>query len=159
VTVQEPGLRILGSLAWWRAAGVPQPTRHQVAFVAGYTVNGHFTNQLGALRSKGFIDYPGTGVVSLTAAGEARVPAVAEVPTRAELIARVRSILREEPRRRLFDVLVQVGSTTRAHLARAAGYTVNGHFTNVLGSLRSLGVVDYPGTGLVALSSLFEALA
>ncbi|MGH8696713.1 MAG: hypothetical protein ACREVS_09560 [Burkholderiales bacterium] len=68
-------------------------------------------------------------------------------------------MLRDEPRRRVFDVLVSTGRPlTREELAAAAGYTVNGHFNNVVGALHSLGVADYPGRGTVALSGLFGAL-
>lgn len=151
--------RILDSLAWWRSAGVEQPTRHQVAFVASYTVNGHFNNTLGALNTAGFITYPGPGLVALTPEGAVRSFTPGEAATRAALIAKVREVLRAEPQRRLFDVVVAAGrAVTREELATAANYTVNGHFNNTLGSLSSLGIVAYPSRGAVGLSAMFDAL-
>lgn len=151
--------RILDSLAWWRSAGIEQPTRHQVAFVAIYTVNGHFNNTLGALNTAGLISYPGPGLVALTDAGAGLADVPLEAATRAALITKVREVLRAEPQRRLFDIVAAAGrSLTREELAAAANYTVNGHFNNTLGSLSSLGVVSYPSRGAVGLSAMFDAL-
>lgn len=145
--------RVLDSLAWWNSAGIPGPTRHQAAFVARYTVNGHFNNIVGGLRTKGLIDYPQGGGVSLTVEGGALATAPASSPTRADLIKRVTEVLRSEPMRRIFTAVVDAGQEmTREELATASRYTVNGHFNNIVGSLHSLGVIEYPrGGGVVFL--------
>jgi hypothetical protein len=153
---RDPRLRILNALAWWQAAGVGQPTRHQAAFVAGYTVNGHFNNMVGSLRTDGLIDYPGDGTLQLTVSGRSQAAPVTETPSRDDLLNRVRDVLRKEPMRRIFDALVEKSPSTREHLAESCGYTVNGHFNNMVGSLKSLGVAKYPGDGTVALSDLFD---
>ncbi len=151
--------RILDAAAWWRAAGVPQPTRHQVAFVARYTVNGHFNNMVGALRSRALVDYPTGGGVELTADGVAAANPVDESPSREELILRVREVLKSDAVRRIFSAVVDAGrDLTREELAALTNYTVNGHFNNMVGSLRSLGVIDYPKAGGVRLGDLFDAL-
>lgn len=156
----EPGQRILNALAWWQAAGVTQPMRHQVAFVAGYSVNGHFNNTLGNLRTSALVDYPAGGAVSLTDAGARQAVHPGVAPTREDLISRVTNVLRSEPQRRLFTAVVDADAPlTREDLAARVGYTVNGHFNNTLGSLRSLGVIEYPAGGYVGLSRLFEAVA
>lgn len=158
-TAAGPAQRILDSLAWWRAAGVERPTRHQVAFAARYTVNGHFNNCLGSLRADGLVDYPGGGTVCLTPAGQTRARSIDTAPTRAELCARAEEILRAEPLRRLFSALVNAGRPmAREELAAACSYTVNGHFNNTLGQLHSMGLVDYPERGMAALSAIFEVL-
>jgi hypothetical protein len=152
--------RILDALAWWRSAGVEEPTRIQVAFVARYTVNGHFNNTVGALRSKDLVDYPSSGGIRLTTAGAAAAYAPEEGPTRDELIERVLAVLRTEPQQRIFKAIVAAGQDiSREELAAATRYTVNGHFNNTVGSLRSLGVIDYPSKGGVRLADLFEALS
>jgi hypothetical protein len=38
--------------------------------------------------------------------------------------------------------------------AEATGYTENGHFNNMLGHLRTLGIVDYPGNRLIAATDV-----
>ena len=151
--------RVVDSLGWWAAAGVDDPSRHQVAFVARYTVNGHFNNLVGALRSRGLIEYPGGGNLTLTDAGRKIARAPESRPTRDELIARVDGILRGEPARRIFGILASSpNALPREDLAARAGYTVNGHFNNIVGSLNGIGVAEYPGRGTVGLSRIFEAL-
>lgn len=155
----EPAQRTLDSLAWWEAAGVAQPSREQVAFVARYSVNGHFNNTLGGLRANALVDYPRGNCVSLTEHGRAIAHAPAAAPTREELIARSTAILRDEPLRRLFTALVDAGSElSREDLAARTNYSVNGHFNNTLGRLRTLGLVTYPRGNHVALSEIFDAL-
>lgn len=150
--------RIIDSVAWWRAAGIDAPTRHQAAFVAGYTVNGHFNNLVGGLRTKGQLDYPTGGGVMLTQAGLAAAHASESVPTREELIDRVLRVLEPSPGR-VFKAVSDAGrDLTRDELAQLTGYTVNGHFNNMVGSLRSLGVIEYPRQGGVQLGQMFEAL-
>lgn len=158
--ISEPEQRILDSLAWWWAAKIAQPTRHQVAFMARYTVNGHFNNTLGSLKRKGLLDYPATGRVWLTESGKSAANSPDEVPSLREFIASVATVLREEPLRRVFKALVSAGrDISRDDLAAACEppYMVNGHFNNTLGLLKSLGVADYPGRGLVSLGRMFEA--
>lgn len=145
--------RVLDAISWWLAAGVDTPTRHQVAFVAGYTVNGHFNNVCGTLRSRGLVEYPGGGTLRLTLDGTAhtRVPNVK--PGRQELVDRIAGVLKGEPQRRLFMALVQADAPLpRAELAARCGYTENGHFNNLCGALKSLGLVDYPTKGAVGLT-------
>jgi hypothetical protein len=151
--------RILDALGWWRAAGIAQPSREQVAFVARYSVTGHFNNTLGALRSAGLVEYPAGGLVALTTEGLAHAVTPDAPPTRAELLARARAVLREEPLRRIYDAIVEAGAElSRDDLAQRTGYTVNGHFNNGLGRLRTLGFITYQRGGQVALSALFDAL-
>lgn len=153
----EPAQRILDSLGWWAAIGIHQPTRHQVAFAARYSVNGHFNNVLGNLRTDGLVDYPGGGRVALTDTGCAQAANPGATPTRDDLIDRVLAVLRDEPSRVIFSQVVEAGDEiSREALAAKAGYTVNGHFNNVLGGLRSLGVIEYPRGGHVRLSEMFN---
>lgn len=150
--------RILDAIAWWKGANLDTPTRHQVAFVAGYTVNGHFNNLVGGLRTKGQLDYPPGGGIILTDAGLAAANRVDETPTRDELIDRVLRVIEPSPGK-IFTAVVNAGrDLTREELANLSGYTVNGHFNNMVGSLRSLGVIDYPSKGGVTLGQMFEAL-
>lgn len=152
--------RVLDGVAWWRAAGVDSPTRHQVAFVAGYTVNGHFNNVCGTLRGRGLLDYPGGGALSLTEAGASAANAPTAKPTRDDLVQRITAVLKGEPQRRLFGVLVDAGQPLqRDELARRCGYTVNGHFNNLCGALNGLGVVEYPSKGSVGLSAIVRGVA
>jgi hypothetical protein len=157
--VSKAEQRILDAVAWWKAANIDSPTRHQVAFVAGYTVNGHFNNMVGSLRTKGLVDYPQGGGVSLTDAGEQAANPPEVVQTREGLIEAVTAVLKGESPRRIFKAVVDAGrDLTRDELAELTNYTVNGHFNNMVASLRSLGVIDYPRQGGVRLADMFESL-
>lgn len=155
-SLKAPEQRIVDAIAWWAAAGVLQPTRHQVAFVAGYTVNGHFNNQAGTLRGRGLIDYPVGNALALTDTGAELANKPDAKPTRDDLVLRVTAVLKGEPMRRLFGALVEAGEPLpREDLARRCGYTVNGHFNNLCGSLNGIGVAEYPTKGKVGLTSIF----
>jgi hypothetical protein len=151
--------RVLDAVAWWTAANITDPTRLQVAMVARYTVNGHFNNLVGGLRTKGLVDYPSSGGVMLTDSGSALANRPDSELTRDELIARVLQVLRGEPIRRIFSAVVEANrDLSREELAGLTNYTVNGHFNNLVGSLRSLGVIEYPHQGGVRLAEMFNAL-
>lgn len=150
--------KVVDAVAWWMAAGIEAPTRHQVAFVAGYTVNGHFNNMVGGLRTKGLVDYPQGGGVFLTpdGSGAANIPD-GDIDFQ-ELVRRVLAVLEPSPGR-IFKAVAEANrDLTRDELAQLTGYTVNGHFNNMVGSLRSLGVIQYPQQGGVRLGKMFEAL-
>lgn len=156
--------RVLDAIAWWGSIDCPQPSRGQVAFAAGYTVNGHFNNVCGSLRSEGLIEYPMGDHLCFTDEGAAKANLPELAPTIDELHARIRAKL-SSAQCRLFDVLVEAhregtGPLSPEDLSSRAGYTVNGHFSNVRGSLRSLGLVEYVAGGTQASSLVFpEALA
>jgi uncharacterized protein len=147
-----PQQRILDAIAWWNVVGVEQPSRVQVAMAAKYSPSGGaFTNPLGAARSSGLIDYPNPGSVSLTPEGRKLAMQPRDVPDTQELHSRVMSIL-DGPRQRILKPLLDAypGEMSREELAAAANYEpVGGAFTNPLGSLRTLGLIDYPQPGRV----------
>lgn len=160
----EPRDRILMSLVWWQTAGVKQATRHQVAFVARYRVGGHFMNTLGQMRAEGLIEYPTPGLIELTSKGQGLAPNRPDTrPSLGALIAATREVLRTDPAKKIFDVVVEGmrhhDAMTRDEVAEKAGYSIGGHFMNVLGELRGLGVITYPKPGTIALSKLFADLA
>jgi hypothetical protein len=147
--------RILDSLAWWEAVGVSQPTRLQAAFAARYTINGHFNNTLGSLNTRGYIQYPSRGTIELTGEGRGCATHPDVPPTAEALQIMVRGKL-DGPTTKLYDVLISKypDAVSRDELASTAGYTVNGHFNNTLGTLHSMGVAEYPDRGLVRASKV-----
>lgn len=157
--ITGPERRILNALAWWRAAGIERPSREQVAFVARYTPSsGGFNNPLGALRTKGYVDYPMAGTVALTADGTAHAEQPDAAVDRDALLAAVRSIL-PGPELRILDALLELGGpVSREDLAGKSSYVASsGGFNNPLGRLRTLGIVDYPQPGMVDLSEHVKA--
>lgn len=147
--------KILNGLAWWMAVGIEEPSRRQLAFASGYTVSGHFNNTLGGLRTSGMVDYPNRNQVCLTHEGAKVAIAPSTPPTEEELQNLVREKL-NVAQVKIYDVAVQVwpDEIERDELAEESGYTVSGHFNNTLGSLRTLGVIDYPRRGVVKASDI-----
>ena len=124
-------------------------SRVQAASLCGWRVtSGHLKNVAGSLRTLDLIDYPGEGMMALTAEGVAHAP---EPDTSTTLEDSVREIL-TGPHRQAFENLPRDGSPmSRDEIAQACGWEpTSGHVKNVLGSMRSLEVIDYPSQGQVA---------
>jgi hypothetical protein len=139
--------KILDSLAWWEVIGTTIVQKQAVAVMAGYTVNGHFNNVVGSLRSSGLVDYPDGGYISLLRDGRA----AANYPAAPGSLEDVHDAWRKKltpAQVKIFDVVVDAWPDLLAkeQVANSAGYTVNGHFNNVLGSLRSLGAITKKGS-------------
>jgi hypothetical protein len=146
---------LLGAVAWWAAHGHLEPTKAQVAAIAGWRVtSGHLKNVAGRLRTLGFIAYPRAGRFRLTEKGRAAAP---EPDLGRGLHDGVREVL-SGSQRTVFDFLLRnPGSQKRDYLARACGWEpTSGHVKNVLGSLRSLQVIDYPVAGEVELQEWLQ---
>lgn len=148
-----PQQRILDALGWWLAFGITAPTSEQVGFIAGYAPgSGNFNNLRSGLRSAGLIDYPAGGCIGLTAAGlELVAPPDPDQLTTEHFHARVRAKMSGPQLKLLEPVLAAYpGSVSTADLAAAAGYASgSGNFNNLRGSLRSIGLIDYPSPGQV----------
>lgn len=157
--------RVLDALAWWESAGVDTPSKIQVGFMSGYRVGkdvgGTFGNILGKLRAKGLLDYPGKGAATLTDEGRAVARPPAHAPTTEMLHGAIHARLEATESRVLTAIVDSYPAALRKQEAGAkAGYQVGpdvgGTFGNILGRLRSLGLIDYPGKGeVVALPVLF----
>lgn len=166
VALKGPQQRVLDALAWLEAVGFSPATKLQTGFIAGYRVGkrvgGTYGNILGELRSSGLIEYPGTvGHVELTGAGRALARSPDIEPTTRGLQEAIFARL-DGPERRVLQVLVEAypSHLSKQDTGEAAGYTVGdrvgGTFGNILGRLRSLGLIDYPTPGhAIALPVLF----
>jgi uncharacterized protein len=154
-----PQQRVIDAIAWMESIGLPKPKRSIVAFLAGYSMNSSsFTNALGANRTAGLNTYPDSDSVDLTDAGRAIAnPQSAPLTTRElhnVIFARLPS-----PQARVLRPLIDryPDPVQREELADRAGYSVNSSsFTNALGALRTMGLIDYPSSAdAVALPVLF----
>jgi hypothetical protein len=151
--------RILDAIAEFEALGIKNPARVQVAFMAGYTnlTSKGFVNAIGALRSAGQIDYPSSGAITLTGSGREAANYVENPTTTKELQKRLMEML-GGANERILQVLVEAWpeSVPRDELGAKAGYTnlTSKGFTNAIGRLRTLGLIDYPERGRVAAQSV-----
>ena len=159
-----PQCRILDALAWLAELGVAaRASRVQVAFIAGYKPGGgSFNNTLGSLRTAGLVEYPGSGLVELTADGR-RLAQDPDIPHTDEALQRAVLEKLTGPQCRVLQPLIDAypDELDREALATAAGYEAGGgSFNNTVGSLRSLGLIDYPRRGwAVALPVLFVGIS
>ncbi len=144
-------LKILEALAALAAFGFGEAERAQLASFAGYSKGGgRFANLLGGLRSQGFIEYRAT-LIALTDAGRGAAPSPdLALPARTRLAP-----VLDASQAKVLDALPRDGTAIpRVSVAEASGYDAGGgRFANILGSLRTLGVIHYPDRGLVAAQS------
>ena len=155
--LSRPQQRILDALATFAALGLADVARSNVAVWSQQSPkSGGFTNNLGALRSAGMIEYPSSGRVALTEMGSSHAEPVESLATLAQLHDAWCSYL-SGPQERIVRALIEVypGALSRAELAEATEQSAgSGGYSNNLGALRSLGLVDYPQSGHVAATAL-----
>jgi hypothetical protein len=154
-----PEQRVLDALAWWASIGVDRPDKGQIGFLAGYrvgkNVGGTFGNLLGALRARGLLEYPGPGTATLTTAGARIARAPAEAPSTETLQRAIHDRL-DNTESRVLQAIIDAypEQLSKQEAGKRSGYTVGenvgGTFGNILGRLRSLGLIDYPAPGKVA---------
>ncbi len=149
-----PQQRILDALAWAESARIQQVRKVQLALLADASPKSSaYTNNLGTLRTAGFITYPGPGLVALTNHGRAAAHEDIDVPTTSEDLHRQLFQRLSGPQVRILRALITVypeplDKATLAEIAEASA--TSSAFTNNLGTLRSLGLIDYPSPGQVA---------
>jgi hypothetical protein len=153
--VSKAKLKILEACAWMEAIGQPEASLEAVAFLSDYTVSGHFNNMKGQLRSADLIEYPATGMIRLTDQGRSLAPAPRRPQTLDALHQAVLDRLDNARKKILLPLLAAYPrALSLEDLANQAEYTVSGHFNNMKGKLRTLGLVTYPKTGEVRAADL-----
>jgi len=156
--VSKPQQRLLDAISWWRAAGVERPMRVQVAAIAQYApTSGTWSNLISSCRTSGWIEVDQDRLM-LTNAGRHVANAMSPCADEEELHRRIREKL-SNPQRRLFDVVLTAGGNEipRTHAAELAGYVASsGTFSNLVSSLRTLGLIHVRKTTLSAASWLFS---
>ncbi|TXH35245.1 MAG: hypothetical protein E6Q98_15740 [Rhodospirillaceae bacterium] len=138
---------------------IEQANKTQLALLADQSpTSSGYANNLGALRSAGLIEYPASGKVALTDAGRRKSNEPERPATSADLHA---TLQRQLPpaKWRILEALIGAYPVhlSKADLAEQSGQSATSSgYANNLGSLRSLGFIDYPSAGMVvALSVLF----
>jgi hypothetical protein len=155
--------RVLDALAFYESIGEPSPSNLQVGAVALMdSTGGHFSNVCGPLSSAGLITRDG-GRMSLTDPGRAlsRVPdAVATLDDYHEMLrGRVRRVRHAGGKTvEMLNALIRAGGS--AMTAQEMGEAVSidhtgGHFSNTIGPLGTLGVVERRGGVIYPTRILF----
>lgn len=147
-----PETRILKALAELLSIGKETPPKNMVAAWASYSpIGGAFGNPMGALRSKGYIDYPQPGTVTLTDAGQKAIGSL-EPPDQDEIWRRIEATCTGPEQKILRALIDNAGQDeiSKTDLAEKSGYSpIGGAFGNPIGALRTKGLLDYPRAGMV----------
>lgn len=145
--------KILNGLAFLHGIGVAPADKTQLALLVGVSpTSGGYFNNLGSLRSDGLIEYPTGGTVALTDAGLAQASTEGVPTTTDELHDAIRAKL-PPAKWKILDALIAAypDAVSKDALAEQLGVSpASGGYFNNLGSLRSLGLIDYPRPGTVA---------
>jgi hypothetical protein len=155
--ISRPQQRILDALGSFVEIGVPmgRVKKNMLAVFAGASPRSStYTNNLGALRSRGLIDYPAVGEVRLTDKGQHRVKELAALSSNADLHEAWYRLL-PRPQMEILKKVIEIfpGDVDKEHLAIETGASfTSSTYTNNLGALRSLGAIVYPVKGRVQAS-------
>lgn len=150
--VTTPQQKLLDKLLWLEDHGLYPAPKETLAAVAGVSpTSGGYFNNLGALRSGGMIEYPSPGEVGFTEAGRSLAnPSDDRRPVHEHWLDVVTN-----PQRSILEALIarHPEAIEKDSLAEEVGVspTSGGYFNN-LGRLRTLGAIDYPQRGHVALT-------
>ena len=153
----RPQQRILDALVEFEALGLSVVARHNLAVFSDQSpTSSGFTNNLGWLRTQGLIKYPVSGQVCLTSGGRQKARASFGFKS-VEDLHNAWYVKLSKPRAAIVSYLIQLypQAIDKELLARKVGRSpTSSGYTNNLGSLRSLGLIDYPQPGQVVATSL-----
>lgn len=143
-----PQTAVLEALGLWRFLGFATPSRAQVAAVAGYSVRSStWQNLIGSMRSNGLIEYPDRGQIAIATRTHIRHM------TTDEARDRLVGVLSGSERKLVEAFRRSKTGMARDELARRSGYSeTSSTFQNLVGSLCTLGVLQKPSRGVVALA-------
>lgn len=152
-----PEQNILNQLAELDALGIPQPEKSQLSLMAGYTNfrSGGFSEPLARLLSAGYLTYPIQGKVALTEEGRVHAAPSDQPLSSAELHDRLCRKLGNTDGRILREIIsLYPDPISKDELGQRLGYTNprSGGFSEPVGRLRSLGIIEYPQQGQVKAS-------
>lgn len=153
IHLSAPQQKLLDKLAWLESLDLYPAPKETLAAVSGASpTSGGYFNNLGKLRSGGWIEYPQSGLVAFTTAGRAAAaaPATSGRPIHEHWLQIVSA-----PQRAILEALIEhhPERITKEKLAADihVSPTSGGYFNN-LGRLRTLGAIDYPVPGQVQLT-------
>lgn len=162
-SVSVDGIELSGPETKILTAVIQRPnhsgTRNQISLMSGYSIKSTgFTNPLGHLRKLGLIIYGSNTLTAtelgITVLGDDYTP----LPTDSETICNYWLNKVTGPEHRILKPIIDAYDDTisRENCAEQAGYSVTSiGFTNPLGHLRKLGLIEYVPDGLKATKELF----
>jgi len=154
-----PERRILDAMARLRSAGIYPCPRVQVALLANYSnqASTGFAKGISQLSSDALIRYPSAGYVEFTEEGERHVSLDESPVTNEELHRRIFELM-PGPERRILTPLIDAypKAISRQDAAEKSGYgnVASTGFAKGISRLSSLGLIEYPQSGMVRANDL-----
>ena len=153
--VTDPQKKLLDALAAFEPLGVDQVDRGVLAAYARVSpLSSGYTNNLGRLRTLGYIHYPAGGQVALTEQGRSLASPDQLISSVEDLHEGWYAIL-PRPQAAILRALIEIypRDLHRQELAeRLEVSAASSGYTNNLGRLKTLGCIDYPAGGRVRAS-------
>lgn len=135
---------ILKSLVQFEALGITEVPRTWLTGWMGIKVTGTFMNNLGGLRTMGYVDYIGAEKAKITDSGRMVAPTSDEEITTEGLLKHCKDAVNGRQQEMLDYLHQRPGQwVSREELAEAYNLKVTGTFMNNLGGLHNAGMVDY----------------
>lgn len=155
--INRPRQAILNALASLEGLGLTSIQKNMIGAFAGASPRSSaFTNNLGRLRSLGLIDYPQPGYAALTPEGRAAskdAQIITDVAALHEAWFDILPLPQGAIIRALIDLYPDdIDKTELASLVAASA--ISSAYTNNLGRLRTLKLIEYPGTGRARATDL-----
>lgn len=149
--------RILNAIAWYESLGNPNPTNTQIGAIALIDPSGgYFSNIVGPLSSEGYVER-GNGTTSLTHKGRV----IAQLPDRIGTLEDYHQVLKQRILNskngsglslRIFDAIAANNGApiTCEEIGQRAGVDhTGGYFSNGIGPLSTIGLIDRDKKGTV----------
>jgi hypothetical protein len=130
----------------------------RLAILSTSTVNGHFNNTLGSLRSSGYVTAARITPIQITQEGLSALGSYDPMPTGEALRQYWLNRMGSGIGSKILRVLIEnyPNPISLDGLAKASSGTLNGHFNNTVGSLRTMGLMTPARTPIRASEHLFE---
>lgn len=155
--ISRPQMRILDALAAFEPLGVRVIARSIIAAYAGVSPRSSgFENNLSRLRTLGLIDYPASGQLALTDAGQEMARPESVISSVNDLHEAWFRIL-SRPQAAILKLLIDAfpEHLSRENVALEVGVSPSSSgFENNLSRLRSLRLIDYPLRGFVTATQM-----
>ncbi|HZU33138.1 MAG TPA: hypothetical protein VFB79_18630 [Candidatus Angelobacter sp.] len=148
-------IKLLNSIAAFESIGMSAVPKPVVAVFAKVSPSSSgFENNMGALRSAGFIEYPKPGTASLTETGRSLAQPPDTPASAEELLQRIESILPPAKAKIIRSLATHYPDpVAKDDLAREVNVSpTSSGYENNLGALRSMGMLDYPAPKQVQLA-------
>jgi len=155
--ITRPQSSIINSIAAFESVGLEKVHKSVVAaFSRVSPKSGGYFNNLGRLRSLGYIDYPSSSYVSLTDTGRKHAVPQNEINSISDLHNAWLNVI-STPQANILAALIELypEDISKNDLAERIGVSErSGGYFNNLGRLRTLGVINYPAPGRVVATDL-----